>query len=91
MIYEALVVGGPLNGQRLACRSQSYEQVIQTETPLLFYNTAANKIESEPAFDRFYYSFGPIYLDHNNELNVWTPKGQSRLETLRKLLEHYKP
>jgi hypothetical protein len=67
MIYGALVVGGPLNGQRLAHTSQTV------------------------LTDGEHYSFGPIYLDHNNELNVWTPAGQSRLETLRKLLEHYKP
>lgn len=68
MIYAALVVGGPLDGQRLSHGSQSYSR------------------EDLPP-----YQFGPIYLDHNNELNLWTPVGQSRLETLRKLLEGYKP
>ncbi|TDW21046.1 hypothetical protein EV128_12215 [Rhizobium azibense] len=90
MIYAALVVGGPLDGQRLAHGSQSYRYVIPTETPNLFYNTAANRIE-DVHVSYLGYVYGPVYIDHNNEINLWTPVGQSRLDTLRKLTEGYKP
>lgn len=91
MIYAALVVGGPLNGQRLAHSSQRYKQPILKETPDLFCRPSGNKFEETTTVDTFEYDFGPIYIDHNNELNLWTPRGQSRLETLKLLLEHYRP
>jgi len=66
MMYAGLVVGGPLNGERIAQRAQQYSH------------------------DGFLYQFGPIYLDHNNEVNVWTPVGQTRLDTLKLLVEGYR-
>ncbi|MBY5863240.1 hypothetical protein [Rhizobium leguminosarum] len=91
MIYDGLVVGGPLNGQRLAHGSQSCRVPILSETTDLFYNTAGNRIEETVPYNIFEYDFGPIYIDHNNELNLWTSRGQSRLATLKLLVEGYHP
>lgn len=63
MIYAAPVVGGPLDGQKLARNEQYHDG----------------------------YEFVPIYMDSNNEINVWKPVGQTRLVTLKKLLQGYKP
>jgi hypothetical protein len=90
MIYAALVVGGPLDGQRFAHGSQQFKCPVQSETPSLFYNTAGNRIEEyAPIVDTVVYQFGPVYIDNTKDLNLWTPAGQTRLETLHRLIEGY--
>lgn len=88
MIYAAPVVGGPLDGQKLARTEQWYDALLPDE-PTVFVKNRGDGARLVPA--RIAYEFVPIYMDSNNEINVWKPVGQTRLVTLKKLLQGYKP
>ncbi|NTI22402.1 hypothetical protein G6M87_11085 [Rhizobium rhizogenes] len=89
MIYAGLVIGGHLNGQRVVCETQAFDVPIISDPPTLFVEMNAS---TEPVIDRCRYEWKPIYISAQGEqLTVWAPKDATRLDTLKLLLEGYKP